>query len=158
MQTVYLETSFISACVTTRSHPSSVYRRETSLEWWKNHSHHYNCFISAEVLVELRHPSFPRNQEALALVEGLPLLPITDEVRGFARFLVREKAMPGPKSSGDAVHIAVATVYRLDYMVSWNVRHLANPSKVAHLTALCMRMSLIPPRILTPDLLWGANA
>ena len=56
--------------------------------------------------------------------------------------------------AGDAIHVAVATVYGMDYMLTWNVRHLANVNKTEHLTVICRRVGYVPPRILTPDLLW----
>jgi predicted nucleic acid-binding protein len=132
---------------------ASVYRRETSREWWNKQAGSHSLYISAEVLAELAHPGFRRSKEALVLVRDVPLLPITDDVRGFAELLVREKAMPAPVA-GDAIHVAVAVVHGMDYLLSWNVRHLANPNKLAHLRTLCLRSGLMPPQIVTPDLLW----
>jgi hypothetical protein len=86
-------------------------------------------------------------------VRNVPLLPIGEEVRGLASILVREKVMPGPVA-GDAVHLAVASVHGMDYMLTWNVRHLANPNKLEHLRVVCLRVGIIPPRIVTPDFLW----
>lgn len=153
MATVYLETSFVSACVTNRSDSASIYRRELSLEWWTDQARRHRLFISAEVLAELSQPGFPGANEALSLVEHVPLLAINDEVQGLAILLVREKVMPSPVA-GDALHVAVATVHGISYMLSWNVRHLANPSKMAHLRVVCLRAGLLPPQIITPDLLW----
>ena len=150
---VYLETSFVSACVTDRTDPASIYRRDTSRQWWSTQAGRYDLFVSAEVLAELSHPNFRCREAALEFVHALPLLPITDEVRGMAEALVREKAMPGPVA-GDAVHVAVATVHGVDYVLSWNVRHLANPSKTDHLRKICLRFGMLPPQIVTPDLLW----
>lgn len=63
--------------------------------------------------------------------------------------------MPGPVA-GDAVHVAIATVNSLDYLLSWNVRHLANPNKVEHLRQVCHQFGLTPPIILTPEMIWEA--
>lgn len=81
---------------------------------------------------------------------------IDDDVRGLARLLVSEKVMPAPVA-GDALHVAVATVYSADFLVSWNVRHLANPNKLDHLATICLRVGLMPPRIVTPELLWDED-
>jgi hypothetical protein len=78
---------------------------------------------------------------------------VDEDVLGFAEVLVREKVMPGP-AAGDAVHVAAATVHGVEYVVTWNVRHLANPSKTEHLRIVCLRSGFISPRIVTPDLLW----
>jgi hypothetical protein len=64
--------------------------------------------------------------------------------------------MPGPVA-GDAVHVATATFHGVDFLLTWNVRHLANPNKTAHLQAVCLRVGLAPPGIVTPDLLWETD-
>lgn len=155
MARVYVETSFISALVTDRTDPGSVVRRETSLQWWARFRQHHQLFASAEVIQELDDPAFRGREEALRLAAEADLLQIDDEVVGFAAILVKEKVMPGPVA-GDAIHVAVAATYRMDYLLSWNVRHLANPSKLVHLGTICLRLGLVPPRIVTPDLLWEA--
>jgi len=155
MATVYLETSFVSACVTDRTDTASLYRRQASREWWDGPRSRHEVFVSQEVLTELAHPSFKRGHLALDHIETIPILPITEEVKGVASILVDERVMPGPVA-GDAIHVAVATVNELDYMLSWNVRHLANPNKVEHLRQVCRRVGLVPPVILTPDMIWEA--
>jgi predicted nucleic acid-binding protein len=150
---VYLETSFVSACVSERQDVASACRRQTSCEWWDTQRATHNLFISAEVFDELSHPASRNRQEALQLVASIPRLAITDDVRGLARLLVREKVMPAPVAV-DAVHVAVATVHGVDYLLSWNVRHQANPNKLEHLRTVCRRVGLMPPQIVTPDLLW----
>jgi hypothetical protein len=150
---VYLETSFVSACVTDRTDAASTFRRQTSIEWWNTQRVRHDLFLSAEVIAELSGPGFKQSAKALALVREVPLLALTEEVRGLARVLIREKVVPGPLA-GDALHVAAACWHAMDYVVSWNVRHLANPNKLIHLRAICLRLELIPPRIVTPDLLW----
>lgn len=61
--------------------------------------------------------------------------------------------MPGPSLSGDAIHVAIATVHRMDFILSWNVKHLANPNKRTHFSVICMRTGFLPPTIVTPDML-----
>ena len=153
VRSVNLETRFVSECVSDRVDPASTYRRAVSLEWWTSHRPSFNCFISAEVLEELSHPGYPHSRRALKVIERVPLLPTTDEAVGLARLLVREKVMPGPVA-GDAFHVAVAAVHGMDYLLTWNVHHLANPSKIAHLGTICLRVGILPPQIVTPDLLW----
>ena len=155
MPIVYLDSSFISACVTDRADAKSVARRETSREWWDTQRLRHELVISQEVLKELSVPAFTRRDEALALVSDLPLLEIDGEVSGVAEVFVKEFLMPGP-AVGDSVHVAVCAVHDVEYLLSWNVRHLANPNKTAHLQAICRRLGLIPPQIVTPDFLWEA--
>ena len=154
MATVYLETSFFSACVWDRKDPKSLARQDESRRWWVQQRKHHELCVCAEVLRELSDAKFRNREQALALTAGVRQLQITDDVVGFAKVLVREHVMPGPAEEGDAVHVAAATVYRVEYMLSWNVKHLANIRKVAHLREVSRRAGLIPPAILTPDLLW----
>jgi hypothetical protein len=70
-----------------------------------------------------------------------------------AKFLVQHKVMPQPVA-GDALHVAAAAIHAVEYVLSWNVRHLANPSKLEHLRVICARFGLLAPRIVTPELLW----
>ena len=64
--------------------------------------------------------------------------------------LVQRMVMP-KSVGGDALHVAMATVSRGHYLLTWNVRQLANHNKVQHLTAVCLEFGLLPPKILRPD-------
>jgi hypothetical protein len=153
MARVYLETSFFSACVSTRTSPKSVYWREASNEWWQTQRGRHELFISDEVVAELADPQFPAREAALEMVRGLRLLELTPEVLGLAEILVREKLMPGPSVAGDALHLAAATIHDMEYVLTWNVKHMANPSKRTHLATVCLRLGLVPPQVVTPDML-----
>lgn len=153
MARVYLETSFFSACVSTRTSAKSVAWRETSNEWWQAQAPRHQLYISDEVVAELSDPDFAQGSAALEMLRGLPLLDLTPEVRGLAEILVRKQVMPRPAVAGDALHIAAATVHAMDYVLTWNVQHMANPNKRAHFAVVCLRLGLVPPQIVTPDLL-----
>jgi hypothetical protein len=90
----------------------------------------------------------------LASVSEVGLLPITVAVEELAQTLVREKVMPGPEDAGDAIHVAAATVHRIDFLLTWNQHHLANRNKSQHLRAICRRAGFEPPDIITPPMLW----
>lgn len=87
------------------------------------------------------------------MAKGLPLLRVTREVEELGELLVSERVMPGPATGGDALHVAAATVHGMDYLLTWNVKHLANPGKRTHFAIICTRLGLIPPMLITPDLL-----
>lgn len=153
MARVYLETSFFIACVTTRTDVESLFWKRESLGWLKTQRRKHELFISGEVLAELSQPSYSLSKNALAFVAGISVLELTAEVLGLARVLVDEKAMPGPLE-GDAVHVAAAAFHRMDYLITWNVKHLANPNKRMHLSKVCLRVGIVPPEIVTPSNLW----
>jgi hypothetical protein len=154
LKRVYLETSFFSACVWTRTDTKSLYWQQQSRLWWSEQRHFYELFHSAEVLRELADPQFKNREEALALATEPQLLELNDKVFILARLLVQEKVMPGPEDGGDAVHVAVATVFGIDFVVTWNQRHLANRNKIPHLREVCRRAGYTPPDIATPEELW----
>lgn len=155
MAKVYLETSFISACVSTRQDAASVYRRDVSNHWFEREQRNYELVVSQEVHIELSHPRYPNRDAATTLIADVPVLSASEDVEGLARVLVNAKVMPGPAEAGDAIHVAFATVFECDYLLSWNVQHLANVNKARHLRAVCRRVGLVPPEIITPDLLRG---
>jgi hypothetical protein len=62
--------------------------------------------------------------------------------------------MPGPVEEGDALHVAVAVVHQMDFVLTWNVRHLANPNKRTHLRTVCARCGYTIPELVTPEDLW----
>lgn len=152
MVRVYLETSFFSACVSDRTDAKSQVRRTESRHWCLNQRHLHELVVCGEVIREFSAPTYPLRDEALT--REATRLDIDEEGRGLARVLVREKVTPGPAETGDAVHVAVATVHRADYMLTWNVRHLANAKKLVHLREVCRRVGYVPPEILTPEALW----
>jgi predicted nucleic acid-binding protein len=157
MGKVYLETSFFSACVSSRQDVDSLSWKGRSLSWLKSQAPRHELHISAEVIAELSASSFPSRDQALAFTAGINLLPITDEILELARLLIEQKVMPGPLK-GDAVHVAVAAYHGMEYILSWNVKHLANPNKRVHLTRILMNAGRGMPLVVTPDVLWEDDA
>jgi hypothetical protein len=155
MSSVYLETSFFSECCTIRTSEIARGRRATSLDWWDNYAPRFDLYVSGEVVRELSSADFPQavRDPALGMLKGLTLLPATAEVVAFAEMLVAERVMPGPANEGDALHLAVSIVHRLDYLLTWNQKHLANPNKRTHLTIIAARARLRLPELVTPDLM-----
>jgi len=155
MSSVYLETSFFSECCTIRTSDIARGRRATSLDWWQTYAPKFDLYISGEAVRELSSPDFPQavREPALDMLKGLTLLPATPEVVAFAELLVLERVMPGPATEGDALHLAASIGHRMDYLLTWNQRHLANPNKRTHLTIVAARTRLAVPEVVTPDLM-----
>lgn len=150
MARVYLDTSFVSACVATREDTASVYRRELSRRWLTQDVASHQAFVSLAVLNELSDPAYPTRDAALRIARQFPMLPVTPDASGFAEVLIREFVMPQGQQ-GDALHVALCCVHRVDILLSWNVRHLANPNKMPHLRRVCARVGYLAPDIITPD-------
>jgi hypothetical protein len=109
-------------------------------------------------LRELEDVGYPleKREKCLNLVRGLPRLAVTSEVTDLARFYVDEEAMPSA-DWGDAFHLAFATWYRLQYLTTWNCKHLANANRFEHIQLLNSRRRLVSPLIVTPEQLLELN-
>lgn len=155
MAKVYLETSFFSACASTRRDVDSLSWQRRSLSWLRTQAPRHTAFISAEVLDELAVSTYPNREAALAFATPFDTLPMTDEVFSLGQLLVEQRVMPGPLR-GDALHVATAAYHGMEYLLSWNVKHLANPNKRVHLARVLMSAGRAVPLIVTPDVLWEA--
>jgi len=94
---------------------------------------------------------FPGQSACLSLVEGLPLLEVFPEVVDIAEVYQVRKLMPKAPVR-DALHLALASFYQMDYLLTWNCQHIANVNKARHLEVLNTKMGLHVPRLVTPHL------
>jgi hypothetical protein len=139
--------------VSTRTDPSSIHRRDLTRAWWTAQVARYDTWVLEAVVLELEQGDWPGKTPALDLVEALPRVPVTDEAANVARRYVSERLVPADLQ-GDALHLALACVYEFDFLLTWNIRHLANPNKMAHLTVINRRLGLLTPQVVTPEMLW----
>jgi hypothetical protein len=151
--TVYIETTIPSAYVTTRTDPASLFRRQVTRDWWHEQACRYELLTADSVLIELGTGEWKGKDEALALIEAVPRLAIDAEVLAVARRYIVERLIPSDLA-GDALHLAAACVHEVDYLLTWNIRHLANPNKTEHLVVVNRRLGLLTPQIVTPEALW----
>jgi predicted nucleic acid-binding protein len=153
-RSVYIETSILSALVDERDHPISQAQRLMTEDWWVHQRRNFDLFSSEAVLAELEQAEFPGQEKAVACLQDLALLAVTPEVEGVAAIYQQNLLMPRG-DMGDAMHLAFACVYELDYLLTWNCGHLANTNKVAHILAINRRLGLLTPTLLTPEMLVG---
>ena len=86
----------------------------------------------------------------LAALEGVTLLDATEDAEQFARALIDSGAVP-PTAAADAAHIAIAVTNRVDYLVTWNFRHIANATMRSRIEGVCRTAGYVPPVICTPN-------
>lgn len=126
-----------------------VARRTWTREWWDNHSSRFEVFTSEAVIEELEAGSFPFREDAIALIAALPLLEIDEAVADTAACYISHHVMPDDPA-GDALHLAVASIHKCDFLMTWNCRHLANANKFGHIRRINTLLGLFVPTIVTP--------
>ena len=153
-KSVYIETTIPSAYVSRRVDVYSASRRAFTRQWWGNQKRHFEVFTSREVFRELAAFDFPGRSEAVEMIRSLPLLDVSEDVEAISEVYVRERLMPGPAGAGDGLHLAIAAYHRIDFLLTWNIRHMANLNKIEHMVVLNRRLALLTPSILTREMLW----
>jgi hypothetical protein len=150
METVYIETTIVSYLVANPSRDSILAaHQQLTRQWWQNERQRYQCVTSREVLREasLGDPEMSRRRsEALA---GLDILAVDDSARGLASAILAEQLLP-PAAMSDAIHAVVASQHRVDILLTWNCRHLANPHLLGRLRSFMAGHALALPEICTP--------
>jgi predicted nucleic acid-binding protein len=127
MATAYIETT-IPSYYTARNARSILQasRQLATREWWDQGCSGFELVTSTETLNEVGEGDPDMASERLSLLRGIRVLPVTNEAADLARLLVATGLVP-PVASPDAVHIALASVHHIDFLVTWNFKHIANP-------------------------------
>lgn len=147
---VYVETSVISYLTALPSRDLIVAaNQQVSQDWWRERSTDFSLFASQLVLQEISVGDKDAVSRRLSIVENLDLLELTDEAIRLAGELVRQKVIP-QKVVEDALHIALATVHGMDFLVTWNFKHIANAALRANVEAVCRLQGYEPPVICSP--------
>ena len=150
MLDVYLDTTIPSFAATARDDPASMVRRELTRAFWRSHDSSYALYVSELVDAEIEAGSWSGREDAIKLIARLPRLPLNEDVRTAAETYMNARLMPRVMA-GDAFHVACASVHSVHVLLTWNVRHLANPSKTEHLAAINRRLGIMTPTICTPE-------
>jgi hypothetical protein len=151
---VYIETTIPSFYHSTRTGTASLARRDWTRRWWDSAEDVYERVTSDAVLEELRDGEYPTRAAALDLVQDLPLLEITPAVAEIVDAYFRHRLMP-VDPTGDALHLALASYHRCDFLLTWNCRHLANANKFGHIRRVNSLLGLFVPVLITPLELLG---
>ena len=146
---VYIETTIPSFYHTLRTDAESVARRHWTRQWWAEYASQFELFTSPAVILELQQGSSEKTTERLELISQLELLDINDDVDGIVGAYIEKRVMP-IVPGGDALHLAVASYYRMGVLLTWNCRHLANPNKMRHIWAVNGELGLPTPLLTTP--------
>jgi len=146
---VYIETSIPSFYHEIRKEPDMVARRGWTRDWWDGHRARYAVVTSIPVIEELEAGDHPRKQECLRLIEGVAVLPIPEPIVEIVDTYITHHLMPNdPK--GDALHLALASYHRCQFLLTWNCAHLANANKQEHIRHVNALLGLHVPILTTP--------
>lgn len=147
--TVYLETSIPSFFYETRSESEFIAMRDWTKSWWLYYKDRYQCFTSDAVVAESTQGNFPKQREKLELMEGIEQLEITQTIQEIVDVYIENYLMP-KNHLGDALHLAIASFYKMDFLLTWNCTHLANANKRAHIRRINGKLRIFTPELVTP--------
>ncbi len=151
MPSVYVETSVFGAYVEQRGDTVSRYQRSETHRWWAGRDR-FDLFCPEAVLRELERAPFPGQSDAIALAKSIPSLALSDDITSIANLYRKHLIMPD-EEIGDALHLALAVLHEMDFLVTWNCGHLANANKTERILTFNAKLGLLTPRIVTPPML-----
>lgn len=154
---VYLETSIISylAARPSRDLITAAHQQVTHT-WWETRRPKFEVLASQLVLDEAAAGDPEAAQQRLALLRDVPVLEIDPQVEDLARALIEGVGLP-PRAGADAVHIAAATRHEVDFLLTWNCRHIANAQLRPRIERVCRQQGYRVPGLCTPDELMGED-
>ncbi len=148
---VYLETSVISYLVGRLSRDVVVLgNQELTREWWADRRADYELFVSEVVVGEAAIGDADLARQRVKLCDDLQLLAVSDEAERLAPLLLKAAGM-ARNAETDALHVAVAAVHGMDYLLSWNCTHIANATIRRAIDKQCRASGYEPPVICTPQ-------
>lgn len=148
---IFIETTIPSYYVSRPSRNLLQFaRQELTREWWDARRHEFDLFASQLVLDEASEGEPAKASERLELLAGLKLLDLNEEVEALATKLVGSGILPAT-AIRDASHLAAAGVHGMNFLLTWNCKHIANPFIADRLQSCFSSMGVHLPNICTPE-------
>ena len=155
MKTIYIETSIISYLTARPSRDLlAAAHQQVTRTWWDQHRDRFVVFVSPLVHEEARRGDPNAARRRVEELEGLPVLDMAEEAFALASALLEDGALP-PAAQDDATHIALAAVHGMDYLLTWNCRHIDNAETKPVVRSVCAAHGYTCPEICTPEELMG---
>ena len=154
---LYLETTIPSYLVGRSSRDLLVAtHQQITREWWESRRMDFDLYVSELVHQEVRAGDAQLAKSRLEILEGVPVLATSKEILRLAEKLITAGPIPR-KAADDAAHIAVATVYGCEYLLTWNCRHIANAEMQRAIRDVVERHGYDVPYLCTPEELMGGQ-
>lgn len=151
---VYVERTVVSYLTARKSlDPIAVAHQAVTRRWWRRRKR-FDLYCSQVVVSEAGEGDAQAARRRMAALKGVPSLETSDAVKGLAAALVKAAALP-KKATEDALHIALATVHGMDYLLIWNCTHIANAEIRNVVAAVAYDHGYGIPVICTPEELMG---
>ena len=154
--TIYIETSVVSYLVgwLNQRDLKVAHNQQFTREWWLRRRENFELFTSPIVVDEAQKGDSALAEERLRYLASLAVLKVTAEARSLANDLLRFTSIPR-KAELDALHIAIAAVSGMDYLLTWNCTHMANAEILPRVYEVCRGARYEPPFVCTPLELLG---
>jgi PIN domain len=157
-QRVYIETTFVSYLAARPNRDLIIAgHQQITHDWWDHRRADFELCVSQLVLDEAGEGDPQAAQERLDILVPLRVLMITPEAVLLAQELIQTSALPA-KAQNDALHIAVAAVHGVPYLLTWNCRHMANATMRTQIETICAKNGHKAPIICTPEELMGEKS
>ena len=155
MESVYLETTFVSYLVALPARDLVVAaHQQITRDWWNRRRSDFRLVMSQVVLDEISAGDESEVRKRLELVRSIEVLGASPDAETLTAAIVEAGVFP-EKAVRDAAHIAVATVHGVEYLLTWNCRHLANAQISRRVARICSEHGFVMPTICTPEELFG---
>ncbi len=152
---VYIETTVVSYLTALPSRDVVIAgHQQMTRDWWQNCRDAYELTTSQLAIREASFGDPVYAQKRLEILATMTLLDVVEEALALAQELVTTRVLPS-KAGEDAMHLAVAVTSGVDYLLTWNYRHLANPAIRKQIDSVCQIAGFKPVIICTPEELLG---
>ncbi|MGH7663207.1 MAG: type II toxin-antitoxin system VapC family toxin [Gemmatimonadaceae bacterium] len=149
--TVYLETTIPSYLAARPSRDLiTVAHQQLTVDWWQSRRAGFQLYVSELVLQEAAFGDSELAQRRLAHLAGIPSLAITARAQALAGSLLSSGLLP-VKAAADALHIGIAAANGVDYLLTWNIRHLANATIRRQIEDACRAAGFVAPVLCTSE-------
>ena len=151
MKTVYIESSVISyiTALPSRDIVTSA-RQAITIEWWEEYRDSFDAFISELVIAEVGSGDLIAAEKRLSIVKNIPVLEATENSTILAKALIAQDAVP-ESSAEDAIHISIAAVQHIDFLLTWNFKHINNANTRDKISEVIVRLDYKCPVLCSPE-------
>ncbi len=156
--TIYIESTIPSyLAARTPQLITSLTKQIVTKEWWEDQRHDFRLFVSSYVIEEVSSGNPGASRKRLDFLSGIEILAIDETVISLTNSLMNEGLFPSEYAT-DAAHVAIASRYGIEFLLTWNCRHLANPFQHAKISKVIEDRGYRMPLVCTPMHFSGGNS